>query len=79
MAAEEIGEARSFVRDLIREQLPDGVRLVALCRTHRQEYFDLRLVSCGLSLNLLVELKLRHTCGRFSLTPRNKMSNEFHR
>lgn len=40
MAAEEIGEARSFVRDLIREQLPDGVRLVALCRTHRQEYLD---------------------------------------
>ena len=40
MAAEEIGEARSFVRDLIREQLPEGVRLVALCRTHRQEYLD---------------------------------------
>lgn len=38
MAAEEIGEARSFVRDLIRERLPDGVRLVFLCRTHRQEY-----------------------------------------
>lgn len=37
MAAEEIGEARAFVRDLIREQLPEGVRLVALCRTHRQE------------------------------------------
>lgn len=40
MAAEEIGEARSFVRDLIREQLPEGVRLVALCRTHRQEYLE---------------------------------------
>ncbi len=40
IAAEEIGEARSFVRDLIREQLPEGVRLVALCRTHRQEYLD---------------------------------------
>lgn len=38
MAAEEIGEARSFVRDLIREQLPEGVRLAFLCRTHRQEY-----------------------------------------
>lgn len=38
MAAEEIGEARSFVRDLIRESLPEGVRLVFLCRTHRQEY-----------------------------------------
>jgi hypothetical protein len=40
MVAEEIGEARSFVRDLLREQLPDGVRLVVLCRTHRQEYLD---------------------------------------
>ncbi|MBS3975901.1 MAG: NACHT domain-containing protein [Syntrophomonadaceae bacterium] len=40
MAAEEIDEARSFVRDLIREQLPEGVRLIALCRTHRQGYLD---------------------------------------
>ncbi len=40
MAAEEIGEARAFVRDLIREKLPEGVRLVFLCRTHRQEYLD---------------------------------------
>ena len=40
MAAEEIGEPRSFVRDLIREQMPEGVRLVALCRTHRQDLLD---------------------------------------
>lgn len=40
MASEEIGEARSFVRDLIREQLPEGVRLITLCRTHRQGYLD---------------------------------------
>ncbi len=40
MAAEEIGESRSFVRDLVREQLPEGVRLVILCRTHRQDYLD---------------------------------------
>lgn len=35
MAAEEINESRSFVRDLLRESLPDGVRIVALCRPHR--------------------------------------------
>jgi hypothetical protein len=35
MAAEEVGERHSFVRDLLREQLPEGVRLVALCRPHR--------------------------------------------
>lgn len=40
MAAEEIGEARSFVRDLIREAMPEGVRLVFLCRTHRQAFLD---------------------------------------
>lgn len=28
------------MRDLIREQPPEGVRLIALCRTHRQEYLD---------------------------------------
>ncbi len=35
MAAEEINEPRSFVRDLLRESLPEGVRVVALCRPHR--------------------------------------------
>lgn len=40
IAAEEIVEPRSFIRDLIREQLPEGVRLVALCRTHRQGHLD---------------------------------------
>jgi len=37
MAADELCESHSFVRDLIREQVPAGVRLVFLCRTHRQE------------------------------------------
>lgn len=40
MAAQEIGEARSFIRDLLKEHIPDGVRLVALCRSHRQELLD---------------------------------------
>jgi hypothetical protein len=40
IAAEEIGEVRSFARDLLREQIPDGVRIVALCRTHRQHLLD---------------------------------------
>lgn len=37
MAAEEQREPNSFVRDLIRVSLPDGVRLVFTCRTHRQD------------------------------------------
>ncbi|MDD4929787.1 MAG: hypothetical protein PHP85_10965 [Gallionella sp.] len=36
MAAEEINEPRSFIRDLLREKLPEGVRIVALCRPHRE-------------------------------------------
>jgi hypothetical protein len=40
MAAEEIGETRSFARDLLREDLPNGVRLVVTCRTHRRQLLD---------------------------------------
>lgn len=40
MAAEEAGQPRSFIRDLLREVMPEGVRLVALCRTHRQDMLD---------------------------------------
>jgi hypothetical protein len=40
MAAEEIGEVRSFVRDLIRERMPGNVRMVFLCRSHRQDRLD---------------------------------------
>jgi hypothetical protein len=40
MAAEEIGEARSFARDLIRQSVPDGIRFVFLCRSHRQAMLD---------------------------------------
>jgi NACHT domain len=40
MAAEEVGETQSFVRDLIRERMPDNVRLVFTCRSHRQSHLD---------------------------------------
>lgn len=36
MAAEEQAQPSSFVPDLIRTQLPQGVRLVLTCRTHRR-------------------------------------------
>ena len=39
-AARERSEAPSFARDLLRETLPEGVRLVVLCRSHRQEFLD---------------------------------------
>ena len=39
-AAQERGESRSFARDLLREAVPDGMRLVVLCRSHRQDLLD---------------------------------------
>ena len=40
IAAKELGSERSFARDLLHEPLPDGVRLVVLCRTERQTLLD---------------------------------------
>lgn len=40
MAAHDISEPNSFVRDLLRENLPDGVRLVALCRPYRVDLLN---------------------------------------
>lgn len=40
LAAEEAGDQHSFARDLLRETMPPGVRLVMLCRTHRRQYLD---------------------------------------
>lgn len=37
MAAAEAGDGPSFARRLLREPVPEGVRLVMLCRTHRRE------------------------------------------
>jgi len=50
MAAEEVGQSRAFVRDLLRESLPDGVRLVVLCRSHRQDMLDPPLETLRLEL-----------------------------
>lgn len=36
MAARERQDGHSFIRDLLRERLPDGVCLVAFCRPHRK-------------------------------------------
>lgn len=40
MAAEEIGEIRSFVQDLIRVNLTEGIHLIFLCRSHRQHLLN---------------------------------------
>lgn len=50
MAAEEVGDTRSFVLDLIRISIPEGVRLVFLCRSHRQELLEPPLESISIEL-----------------------------
>ena len=40
LAAREFESGRSFARDLLRESLPKGTRLVVLCRTERQDLLD---------------------------------------
>lgn len=40
LIADESGYSRSFARDLLRVPLPDHVRLVVFCRTHRQHILD---------------------------------------
>ena len=40
MAANEFEGGHSFARDLLREPLPEGIRLVVLCRTERRALLD---------------------------------------
>ena len=40
MAAEEFGEARSFIKDLIKESFPDNVKLISFCRPYRLTLLD---------------------------------------
>lgn len=79
LAAEEIGEARSFVRELIREPMPENVRMVFLCRSHRQGYLDppVEVIRCELEPfsreETAAHLRLRFTdAGEHDV-------NEFHR
>lgn len=50
MAAMEVGSHHAFVRDLIREQMPNGVRLIFLCRSHRREHLSPPSQTLALSL-----------------------------
>ncbi len=79
MAAEEIGEARSFVRDLIREKMAENVRLVFLCRSHRQGYLDppVNVIRCELE-PFSREETAAHLKQRFSGASEHDI-DEFHR
>ncbi|OJB81915.1 hypothetical protein A9Q62_16650 [Yersinia ruckeri] len=50
MAAKEINESRSFIRDMLRENIPAGVCIVALCRPHRQSLLNPRPGTPSLTL-----------------------------
>lgn len=40
MAAQELGEIRSFIIDLLKENLPENVKLIAFCRPYRLKLLD---------------------------------------
>lgn len=79
MAAEEVGENRSFARDVIREAMPEGVRLVLTCRTHRQDLLDPPLTTLRLPLGAF---SVQETEAHLRLTFPNATDHdvtEFHR
>ncbi len=79
LAADEIGEPHSFVRDLLRETLPDGVRLVVLCRPHREAMLNPPANALSVALNAfsLAETTV-HLRGRFPDATEHDVI-EFHR
>jgi len=79
MAAKEFGDERSFARDLIREDIPDGVRLVVLCRTERRDYLDPPPTVLHLELKPFSRIETAAFLrGRFADASENDI-DEFHR
>ncbi|WP_286902711.1 NACHT domain-containing protein [Vreelandella sedimenti] len=65
MAAEEQGEPSSFVRDLIRIPLPDGIRLAFTCRTHRRSRLGASPEAHEIELRPFSENESAHHLRRF--------------
>lgn len=79
MAAEEINEPRSFVRDLLRETLPDGVRVVGLCRPHRVAMLNPSPNTLSLALKAFTRAETAaHLRQQFSKATEQDV-DEFHR
>jgi NACHT domain-containing protein len=79
MAAEEIGEARSFVRDLIREKAPINVRLVFLSRTHRQDMLDPPVDAIRLELRPFIQKETASYLRQRFPNASERDIDEFHR
>lgn len=79
MASREAGDGPSFIRTLLREDLPLGVRLVALSRTERLEILNLPSSATLLPLNnFSVEESAAHL-RTFYPDASTADSHEFHR
>jgi hypothetical protein len=79
MAAEEIGETRSFVRDLLREKMPEGVCVVALCRPYRVELLDPPPNSLSLELSPFTRAETADHLRRHFTVANERDVDEFHR
>jgi len=79
MEAQDRGEGRSFVLDLLRQPMPEGVRLVVLCRSHRRDMLDLPPEHEDISLRPFNrEETQRHLLERFPEATVHDVA-EFHR
>ena len=79
IAAKEFGSEYSFARDLLREPLPDGVRLVILCRTERQALLDPPASVPRLELNPFSREETAAVLRKTYSNASDKDVDEFHR
>jgi hypothetical protein len=79
IAAHEIGEPRSFARDLLREQMPEGVRLIELCRTERRHLLDPPANTLALELRSFTRAETAVHLRQFFPNATEHDIDEFHR
>ena len=78
MAGEEFGES-CFVHELLREDVPEGCRIIAFCRTERKDLLQPKSNLQQIKLKSFSETEsLRHLRSRFPDATKNE-GQEFHR
>lgn len=79
MAAEEFGEVRSFIKDLIKESFPDNVKLISFCRPYRLKLLDVPSAVKTLNLNPFTLEETKHNLEKHydQISPADV--SEFHR
>ena len=79
MAAEENGERACFAKDIIREQLPEGVVPIFFCRSHRKDLLNPPTNCIEVELRLFSELETEKHLKVFYADIKRNDVREFHR